>query len=227
MCPLSLQVNEFPLTCRICLKLKDLYFLIPLSLQVDNSSIIQLIKSCSSVNIDINDSPNLPQKICHQCLEQLKIAKEIKEKCILSQETLKNFSPNEESTQNLVFIDIVKQEEVKNETVVKFDEAPLPPELEQEVTGFDNFYDDDFAYDSPGSDTEIFKPTTIKTRLRKLKVVIPRLDPCSYDNPHQTNFMCDGCGQEFLNRTNFMVHFKKEHKRNRVNQCRICKQTFR
>jgi KRAB domain-containing zinc finger protein len=132
--------------------------------------------------------------------------------------------------EKVVFVDVIKQEEFKNDEAVKIDE-PIPLEPEQAMTEFDHYFDDSFDYDSPDSEPQVFQPVTSsfarKIRSKEVKVVIPRLDPCSYENPQQKFFICDGCGDEFANRTTFMLHFRKFHKRNRINQCQICKQTFR
>lgn len=176
----------------------------------------------------------MPKKICHQCLEQLKIAKEIKEKCIESQEILKKFIvPTKEPTEKLVFIDVVKQE-LKNEEEDRYRQCTIvelpSPDLELQIPEFDKLFVDSFACDSHDSESEFFVPFTKKTvdtfRRKQMKIVIPRIDPFSFDNPNEKNFICDKCGEEFLNRTSFLAHYRKAHKRLRINQCKICMQSF-
>ena len=129
---------------------------------------------------------------------------------------------------NPVFVDVIKQEKF----IIEEPPLQIAFQTSPEHADVDDCFADSYANDSSESEPEFFKfvpkVAVNKIKEKELKVLIPRLSsPCSYENPNEKSFVCDGCGKDFPNRTSFKLHYSKMHRKERIHQCKICHQTFR
>lgn len=209
-------MQDFNTICRICLEKKQSYFLIPITVKVEEGSIMELINYCSSIIINA-DETQFPKNVCHQCLQQLKVGYEIKRKCLESNEKLNSFLVDIKTEPKVEFVEISQ--------ILEYDDS-------HDVWGGDDYSDNEDSNSTPAIDNEIFQQSQqpvkyIQSGGRKKQgkeFISPVYFPRTYE---KHSFICDFCGLVISNKSSLMVHFRKEHKAKRQVICNLCNIEFR
>ncbi|CAO1419511.1 unnamed protein product [Diamesa serratosioi] len=199
--------------CRICLEQKQNYFLIPISVKIEEGTIIELISYCSSITINADDH-EYPKNICHECLQQLKVGCNIKRKCLESNEKLSSLHTKIKIENKVEFVEI---EEIHDEVSLDIWKNELSDGSNRD-------------FDSAIDDTVLNQPEPKKV-LRKggrqaqpRPINLPLVYSNAYDKP---SFICDFCGIVIKNKSKLILHFRKEHKTKKRIYCKLCNLDFR
>ena len=215
-------MQDWNTICRICLEEKQSYFLIPISVAVEEGSIIELIRYLSSIVINEDDT-EYPKNVCHQCLQQLKVGCEIKRKCVESNEKLCG-----------LLID------VKTEPKVEFVEIEQI-QVQEEIDTYDIWGDNDYSdYDdtqpSPVIPEILYdeEDEIIEKPVKRVQIGGRKAQPKEFNLPLKFpktlikhKFTCDFCGLVIQSKSHLMGHFRKEHKTKKELVCSLCNLGFR
>ena len=215
--------------CRICLEEKKKYFLIPISVEVEEGSIIELINYCSSIIINI-DEKKYPLNVCHQCLQKLKVGYEIKRKCLESNDKLKSLLINIKNETAVEFVEMEPIEE--NDSVTEIWKEEFSDNDDKSLDLAEDIWEEELK-DNENNVLDSAVNNDIHKKILKKggRETLPKqinlpfmISMNSYEKP---SFICDFCGLVLKNKSNLKIHFRKEHKTKKEIVCNLCKLEFR
>lgn len=184
--------NDFNKVCRTCLSTQGLQPIC--NIDYKDTPIVNFLISCTSMQIQKGD--NLPQNLCSVCLQEIVKIHNFQEKCKLTDTLLKAA---------LTHVDVVKQEVVEDEVIIK----------EEEII----FFDEEIQ--------EEMKTLSCRVCLKQF-ATDHELSEHRKNVKHSElvrNHPCSICGKLFASNNDLLRHMRT-HTREKPYKCALCLQTF-